>query len=665
MIEFLKNHKKLSFKLGGVSFEALSYRTEVLECGNCVKTVYTFDCGLKLTNTFNAYPEYGACDWVNEWENTSVAPSEIISELWDCDVEFPFAKSSVKETGRAYLPQSENVVKVYAPRGSNWSYEEFYCAVDRLAGNRYDNWLSDGQKKKYFNTGGRSAESNASPFFNIKHGRDDYGIIAAIGWTGQWNAEVERRETSVIFKSKIEDTSFRLMPGERIRTSSVTMLEYKGTVAYGQNRWRRLVKDVYSPIGKGGVPALAPFCAGLWGGMSSDGCVERIRKVENAGLPFDHYWMDAGWYGSGTQVSPDEYEGDWSQHTGDWEINKVRHPDMMENVVAEIAKGNKRFLLWFEPERVRRNAPIFTEHPEYLLMLDNDWSDTLLNLGNEDAWNYCFNTLSEMIERLKISVYRQDFNFSPLPYWRRNDAEDRRGITEIKHINGLYRLWDALLERFPYLLIDNCASGGRRIDIETLRRSIPLWRSDAQCPADPIPEMAQAHSLCHGMWMPYSGTGTGRIWYDTYRFRSAYAPALTTNFTFSERNAFGDDPEGMKWLARMCDEYVRVRPYLSEDAYQLTVPSEAMDVWSAIQYHDPSKDEGVIQVFRRGESPYEEAVFKLFGLDGSSEYIFEDADGGEFSAGGMTLLDSGLKLRIPERRAAKVYFYKNKASVKS
>ncbi|MBM4095074.1 MAG: hypothetical protein FJ276_37545, partial [Planctomycetes bacterium] len=40
--------------------------------------------------------------------------------------------------------------------------------------------------------------------------------------------------------------------------------------------------------------------------------------------------------------------------------------------------------------------------------------------------------------------------------------------------------WDGLLQRHPHLLIDNCAEGARKIDLETIRRSIVLWRSDCQ-----------------------------------------------------------------------------------------------------------------------------------------------------------------------------------------
>ena len=661
MINTIRSQKKLSFLLGGKPFESLEPTVTVMEEFNTVTTVYDFVGGLRLTNVFKAYPEHNACDWVNMWENKGAEPTEMISELWDGAVSLPFSPCEPKTTGRAYLPASENVIKVYVPRGSDWSDGEFFCDVDRHAGNRYDNWLERyGDTRKYATVGGRSAQSTYAPFFNIRHGARDEGYIVAIGWTGQWNATVTRNEEGVFFQSKLEDTAFRLLPGERFRTSSVTVLGYSGSFADGQNSWRRLIKDIYSPVGKGEVSAELPFCAGLWGGMSTAGCLERIEKVENAKLPFNCYWMDAGWYGAGEKESPDEFEGDWAQHTGNWEVNSFRHPDGLMDVANAINKTDKGYLLWVEPARVRRETPIVAEHPEYFIFPEDERNpDLLLNLGDERAWQYCFDTLSELIERLNLAIYRQDFNFTPLEYWRKNDTEGRRGISEIKHIEGLYRLWDALRARFPSLLIDNCASGGRRIDIETLRRSVPLWRSDAQCPADPEPDITQAHCLSHGSWMPYSGTGVGRIWFDTYRFRSAYSPALTTNFTFSERNSFGDDPEGMSWLNEMCAEYIKVRPYLTKDIYPLTKPSAVSDIWSAVQYHDPETDSGILLVFRRKDAPYTECSFPLFGLCADKTYGFTALNGEKSELSGDSLMNDGFKVRMEKRRDSRVYFYKS------
>lgn len=653
-MEFLKNNKRFSFLLGGKDAWELDYKVEVTEEGDTLTTVYTFAGGLRITNRAKKYEKYGAYEWVNEIENTSAMPTDIISELWDCACTLPMQHENPRKW-EAYFPDADTATKVYAPSGSTWTKKEFYTNIDALVENRRIHHIYSGETQTHAASGGRSSEKNA-PFFNVH--KNGMGYIFAIGWTGQWNCKISRDEDSVTFRSKIEDTHFRVMPGEKFRTSSVVIMPYEGDVIDAQNKWRRLVKEHFSLIGKTGRDPHGPLCAGIWGGMKTQSVLERIDVIKKNHLPYEYVWMDAGWYGADTKPTPDEFEGDWWEHIGDWQVSPMIHPNGLKDVTKAIHDAGMKFLLWLEPERVFRTTPTVLAHPEYFLA-DNDPHNTnrLLNLGNPDAWRYCFETISGLIEELQIDCYRQDFNFSPLAYWRKNDDPDRVGMTEIKHIGGMYRLWDALLERFPHLLIDNCASGGRRIDIETLRRSMPLWRSDYQCPANFDIEASQCHNQTFNSWMPYSGSGTGRP-YDEYRIRSAYAASMTMNYSFSEREAFADTPEKIDFIRKHTEEYKKVRPYFSEDFYPLTEVSDKLDVWCAMQFDRPSEKDGILQVFRREESPYETASFVLRGINKESHYLFTDADGGEFTASGKELTENGLKLTIPEKRTAKIYFYK-------
>jgi alpha-galactosidase len=61
-----------------------------------------------------------------------------------------------------------------------------------------------------------------------------------------------------------------------------------------------------------------------------------------------------------------------------------------------------------------------------------------------------------------------------LPFWQATDEPDRPGMAEVGFVEGLYAMWDELRARHPHLAIDHCASGGRRIDLETVRRSYAL-----------------------------------------------------------------------------------------------------------------------------------------------------------------------------------------------
>lgn len=654
-MNFLKNNKRFSFKLGEINAWELGFKTEIKSSGNKLITVYNFENGLKITNIAKKYDEFGAYEWVNYFENTSDMPSDIISELWDCDCTLPLEHEEEKRWV-SFLPDVKTATKIYAPSGSVWDNYEFYCDVDKIHQNSRTYHIAAGEFKEYTNIGGRSSDGNA-PFFNIH--KNGSGYMLAVGWTGQWRCRISRESESVTLQTKIEDTFFRLMPGEKIRTSSVVIMPYQCDVADSFNKWRRLVKKEFSLIGKPGREQNGPLCCGVWGGMKSSAVLERVEAVKE--LPFEYIWMDAGWYGINTKPTPDEYEGDWPMHVGDWRVSPLIHPQGLADVSEAIHTSGKKFLLWFEPERVIRTTPIAIEHPEYLLS-SNDPNDNnrLLNLGNEEAWRYCFAALSSLIEKLNIDCYRQDFNFQPLEYWRNNDASDRRGITEIKHINGLYKLWDALLDKFPNLLIDNCASGGRRIDIETLRRSIPLWRSDLMCPANYDIEATQCHNLSYNMWIPYSGTSSGRL-YDEYRMRSAYAAAMTTNYSFSEREKFCDTSDKVAFIKKYTEEYLKVRPFFSEDFYPLTEVGNRLDTWCAMQFKRPEQGDGLLEVFVRENAPYETACFKLKGIDKNSDYIFTDLDGGEFTVNGEELCEKGLKLTIKQKRKAKLYLYKKRA----
>lgn len=652
-MEFLEKSRRFSFKQNGENAWDLHFTLEEKREGNTLTAIYRFEGGLKVTNVLKKYEKYAAYEWVSYFENTSDMPSGILSELWDCNCTLPMEHEEDYRY-KAYLPDIKAATKIYAPYGATVSAKDFYSDVDKADGYKRINHITPGQTKRYSTSGGRSSDQNA-PFFNIsKNGR---GYIVAIGWTGQWNVQIERESDSITVKTGIEDTYFKLMPGEKLRTSSVVIMPY-GEKEEAHNKWRRLIKQHFSLIGSDGRDRSGPISAQIWGGMTSASVLKRIRAIKENKLPFEYVWMDAGWYGGDTKPTPDEFEGDWWLHTGDWTVSRSIHPNGLKDISEAVHAAGMKFLLWFEPERVIDKTPIALRHPEYFLASDLDRGNSrLLNMGDPDAWKYCFDTLSKIIEELGIDCYRQDFNFSPLSYWRKHDDYDRCGITEIKYINGLYRLWDALLAKFPHLIIDNCASGGRRIDIETLRRSIPLWRSDYQCPANFDVTASQCHNQSFNLWMPYSGTATGRF-YDEYNIRSSYAAAMTTSYSFSERDAYCDTEEKVVFLEKYITEYLLVRPYFSEDFYPLTDFTDAHDAWCVMQFDRPSRNDGIIEVFRREDSPYETAIFECKGIDKEKNYRFCDLDGGEFTVSGCELVEKGLKLTITEKRKAKIYLYR-------
>jgi alpha-galactosidase len=412
-----------------------------------------------------------------------------------------------------------------------------------------------------------------------------------------------------------------------------------------------------------GKPVQAPVTYGSWGGMSAEEHLKRITNIKEQKLPYDYYWIDADWYGPDKKAAIDLSESKWAINVGNWRFNKMLYPQGMKPISDTAHKAGMKFLLWVEPERAIGGTPITMEHPEWFLdelgrKQGTEGCSLLLNLGNPEAWKWCVELIAGMIKEQWIDCYRQDFNFNPLPYWQANDAPDRVGMTEIRHIEGLYAFWDELHLRFPNLLIDNCASGGRRLDFEMMRRSIPLWASDMQCFADYITERNQQQVYGLSLWIPQFSFGTGiNHPGDTYHFRSTMAAGIVAHL-------FGDmehpiNPEyPYQWLRDRLAEYHRAKVYFSGDFYPLMKQSDSFEDWSVFQFDRQDLGSGILECFRKKKSPIEKVCPQLRGLKSSDIYEIEDVDSKQiFKISGHELMEKGWPVEIANRRDSRLFFY--------
>ncbi len=187
--------------------------------------------------------------------------------------------------------------------------------------------------------------------------------------------------------------------------------------------------------------------------------------------------------------------------------------------------------MWFEPERVAPDRWLSNNHPQWIL---GGKQGGILNLGNPAARQWLTDHVDKMLSGQGIDVYRQDFNIDPLGFWRGNDPPDRQGLTENLHVQGYLAYWDELRRRHPNLLIDSCASGGRRNDLETMRRAVALHPTDYDYENL---AMKQAFHSSLFQWLPYFGSNTlpvGSV--DAYAFRSGHAMGVVLGYDFRRKD---------------------------------------------------------------------------------------------------------------------------------
>jgi alpha-galactosidase len=562
-----------------------------------------------------------------------------------------------RNTGTAHTPLLQNIcgfdAKWARPEGCEFTLRGVQGDVRSADSYKpYEYTLGANISKRFSPNGGRPTDG-AFPYFNLS--MPGGGVILAIGWPGRWNTIFSRDANNELHVSAGQElTNMSLAPGEEVRAPMVAMYTWQGSdTVRAQNLWRRWMRkyNLPGPTGQPMRPMISVSTSSNYPEMQSTAAKEIAyarQHVKGGGKP-DYWWLDAGWYpGDGSL---------WK--TGTWTPDPVRYPKGVRELSDLVHADGMKLITWFEPERVIDGTWLAHNHPQWLLKSAAGYEYTrLLNLGNRDALNWLINCIDGLITSERIDLYRQDFNYDPIGFWRYTDPAGRQGVTENAYIQGYLAFWDELRRRHPSLEIDSCASGGRRNDLETLRRSVPLWKSDYQvAPYTPDATATGLQCQTYGLasWIPYFGTGA--ITTDEYIMRSHWAPALNMMIPQKELES-AKGPDWSKYR-RMQAEARMAGEYMLGDYYPLTPYSQAEDVWLAWQFDRSDLGGGMIQAFRRSQSRQEDMVFKLFGLDETAMYELMSVDTNHtVRMRGSDLMQNGFTCRIGTASGSAVFTYR-------
>jgi alpha-galactosidase len=602
------------------------------------------ETGLVVRGVATTFEDFPAVEWVMYFKNTGSTDTPILQNIRPMD---------------ASLCSPDGDPTIHYSRGAACSASDF-MPMTRVLGKRGILHLQPG--------GGRSS-SQFLPFFNIETKGE--GAILAIGWSGEWAAEFDHPDAGPNFRLKagMALTHLKLHPGEEIRTPSILMLFWQGERARGHNLFRQFILAHHRPVA-GGESLRVPMTNHNWGATPASDHLENIRQIIAHDLPMDYYWIDAEWFG----------QGPWWKNTGNWEAKKDLYPLGFKPISDLLHSSGRKLLLWFEPERVCEGTPWYTEHAQWLLDVPQDkrvyrgfgakgdwdipvsdprWipnesernqiqeNDRLFNLAIPEARQFLTDFMSRKIDEFGLDCFRNDSNIAPLQFWRAADACDRQGITEIRWIEGLYAFWDELLRRHPNLIIDDCASGGRRIDLETIGRSIALSRTDFV--GDILANQDHSYGLL--VWVPLNTTSAGSLSTgNEYRIRSAMTTGLSYGlFTSGDRPQLKANYVDFPFaeVKKSLVQYRSIAEYFYGDYYPLTEYTQTTDAWVAYQLDLPEQGEGMVVVLKRPEATNIQANLPLKAILRNATYQVTNLDTGDNKTlVGKDLIDKGIEVRL-------------------
>ena len=645
----------VAFDYGGKAFRCSSpvSSEEVCSTGACrvVRNRYrTPDGKLGLTLTVRKYKGYDAVEYLPELTALADQPTELVSNLRSFDF-------SVAAPGD---------VTVRTLRGTNFNEYDFTpvsttltTLTARATEATYGNWgrSSDG------------AKDGVIPFLGIDIAEKE-GYELAVGWTGSWKADFRLEAGRLSVSGGLRETNFRVLPGETLRAPSVLLWKRSGVTARAfRTTIHRFMRDFKSPRdGKGRLfePMLALMCGG--GNKMPCTMLNQIEWAAKAKIPFDVFWVDAGWFGPPHESKQIMECGDtWFTYAGTWRFNATVHPDGNVARVADAAHAaGMKMLLWAEPERVMWASDIYKEHPELCLVRKTEkLADPFaLNLGSPGGCQLAIDTVERLIRENKLDCYRQDLGIPDLErYWKDNDAPDRVGVTEMKYIAGLYAFWDAIKANHPDLLLENCAGGGRRLDIEMISRSHTYCRTDyALTFSKNLNKVPSQQAITHNLlpYLPFQGSDDSSAPIgDDYMFFSM----MSTGCMFAPTSGYGmflfrwPTADETAWFKRNFDLCRRLRPYFMGDYYPLCDPVGPEEtIWCAWQFDRPDMGEGVVEAFRREQAAADTFRLGVQGIDPTASYQLTHFDGRVEKVPGARL--ANYEMRLDKPRSFDIVIYK-------
>lgn len=454
----------------------------------------------------------------------------------------------------------------------------------------------------------------------------------------------------------MDDSDFlwTLYPGEKFTAPEVCMT-YSGSGLGGLSRsihdgfYRHLIRSPWKDKRR-------PVLVNNWEAtyFNFDGKVLLDIAREAAKMDLDMLVLDDGWFGK----RDDDYSG-----LGDWFVNEKKLGCSLKELSAQIHEMGLSFGLWFEPEMISEDSDLYRAHPEWAMVVPGrepirGRSQLVLDMSREDVVEYLKERLFDIMDSADIRYIKWDMNRSLALAYGELFPRERQGELRHRYVLGLYEVMEALLARYPELLLEGCSGGGGRFDAGMLYYAPQIWCSDN---TDAI-ERLKIH---YGTSFGYPMSAVSAHVSVCPNEQNGRVTPLKTRGICAMQGAFGyeldlgkmteAEKEEVKAQVKTFKKHYRLFQF--GDYYRISSPFENGD-FTAWEYADREGKEACLSVvftdLHGNPAPH---IVKFEGLCKEKRYeVSRDGESlGEFS--GAALMNGGLLLPMPRENYDSCQFY--------
>jgi alpha-galactosidase len=299
---------------------------------------------------------------------------------------------------------------------------------------------------------------------------------AQLAWAGSWQMEVFRQHDDIAISGGLADREFghwmkTLQPGECLESPEATIACVQGDLDDLCDRLTAMQDAAVNlqPAVEQDLPVIFNEWCTTWGDPSHENLCAIADRLKGSGVRY--LVIDAGWYKAA--------ETDWSSGHGDWNPSEALFPNGLKAAADAIRERGLIPGLWFEMETVGSQSAAFKLGKHFIT---RDGIPVTVrerrfwDLNDPAAIDYLTEKVIDLLESCGFGYLKVDYNETA---GLGCDDPDSQGEGLRRQIEGTYRFFERIRERLPELVIENCSSGGHRLEPSMMARTAMSSFSDA------------------------------------------------------------------------------------------------------------------------------------------------------------------------------------------
>lgn len=339
--------------------------------------------------------------------------------------------------------------------------------------------LSYGTQGIYSMRGCSSHQFN--PFLMLKRRNTDEFSGEVFGfsliYSGDFLAQVEVDNfdvTRVVMGIHPNEFRWDLQKGESFQTPEMVIVY----TDQGMNALSQVYHDLYrTRLARGKWrDQVRPILINNWEATYFDFDEKKILQIAEKAkeIGIELFVLDDGWFG--------RRNGD-NASLGDWYPNMEKLPEGIAGLAKKIEELGMKFGLWFEPEMTNKDSDLFRAHPDWILAdirrnYCHSRNQYVLDFSKQEVVDYIYKQMRKILTDAPVSYIKWDMNRSFSEVFSNGKEKCEQGKVRHQYILGVYSLYERLIQEFPDILFESCASGGARFDPGMLYYAPQAWTSD-------------------------------------------------------------------------------------------------------------------------------------------------------------------------------------------